>query len=48
MSPAKLDLYKSVTDHIISSIENLSEDDRAFFDTKSGSKTETYYYVAIA
>jgi len=27
MAPAKIDLYQSVTDHIISTIENLSEDD---------------------
>ncbi len=27
MAPAKTDLYQSVTDHIISTIENLSEDD---------------------
>jgi len=28
MAPAKIDLYQSVTDHIISTIENLSEDDQ--------------------
>jgi len=27
MAPAKFDLYQSVTDHIISTIENLSEND---------------------